>query len=99
MTLAIEPTKENFRLGMLVYDTRYRSYTIQVIVLLLVLLFLLWLTNNTISNLADRGKDINFDFLSSRAGYDGMHLSLSCIRCGPCNIKNTSSNRTHIQRQ
>lgn len=70
MTLAIDPPKDGFRLGMLVYDTRYRSYTIQVIVLLLFLAFLLWLTNNTINNLADRGKDINFDFLSSRAGYD-----------------------------
>jgi general L-amino acid transport system permease protein len=70
MTLAPEPPKANFRLGMLVYDTRYRSYTIQVVVLLLALAFLLWLTNNTINNLADRGKDINFGFLWSRAGYD-----------------------------
>ena len=70
MTLATEPPKANFRLGMLVYDTRYRSYTIQVVVLLLALAFLLWLTNNTINNLADRGKDINFGFLWSRAGYD-----------------------------
>ena len=70
MTLAIEPPKADFRLGMLIYDTRYRSYTIQVVVLLLVLAFFLWLTNNTINNLADRGKDISFDFLWGRAGYD-----------------------------
>ena len=70
MTFANAPQKAGFRLGMLVHDTRYRSYTIQVMVLLLVLAFLLWLTNNTIQNLAARGKDINFDFLWSRAGYD-----------------------------
>ena len=70
MTLATEVPKDSFRLGMLINDTRYRGYTIQFVVLLLVLLFLGWLTNNTINNLADRGKDINFGFLLSRAGYD-----------------------------
>ena len=70
MTLAIEAPKDHFRLSMLVYDTRYRSYTIQFIVLLLFFAFLVWLTNNTIANLAMRDKDINFDFLFNRAGYD-----------------------------
>ncbi|MFM7655936.1 MAG: amino acid ABC transporter permease [Paracoccaceae bacterium] len=55
---------------MLIYDTRYRSYTIQVAVLVLLLAFLGWMTDNTIKNLAERGKDINFSFLSQRAGYD-----------------------------
>jgi general L-amino acid transport system permease protein len=55
---------------MLIYDTRFRSITIQVIVLILVLLGVAWLANNTITNLAAKGKDINFGFLWNRAGYD-----------------------------
>lgn len=70
MTLAVDPPKEGFRLSMLIYDTRYRSYTIQIVVLLLFVLFLIWLTNNTIANLAAKDKDINFRFLFTRAGYD-----------------------------
>ncbi|WP_054006352.1 amino acid ABC transporter permease [Cypionkella psychrotolerans] len=75
MTLATEPPKANFRLGMLIYDTRYRSYTIQVIVLILFALGVAWLANNTIVNLAAKDKDINFGFLWNRAGYDiDQHL-------------------------
>ncbi|MDZ4309283.1 MAG: ABC transporter permease subunit [Cypionkella sp.] len=70
MTLATEPPKANFRLGMLIYDTRYRSYTIQIIVLILFLMGVAWLANNTIENLAAKDKDINFGFLWNRAGYD-----------------------------
>ena len=70
MTLAVDAPKEAFRLSMLIYDTRYRSYTIQVIVLLLLLAFLGWMTDNTIKNLAERGKDIDFGFIWQRAGYD-----------------------------
>jgi general L-amino acid transport system permease protein len=70
MSLVSEAPKESFRLSMLIYDTRYRSYTIQVAVLALLLLFLGWITDNTIRNLAERGKDINFGFLWQRAGYD-----------------------------
>ena len=53
MTIAVDPPKESFRLSMLIYDTRYRAMTIQVIVLGLVLLFVGWLTDNTIQNLAE----------------------------------------------
>ncbi len=70
MSLASEAPKASFRLSMLIYDTRYRSYTIQVAVLILLLMFLGWLADNTIKNLADRGKDINFNYLWQRAGYD-----------------------------
>ena len=70
MTIAVEPPKAAFRLSMLIYDTRYRAMTIQVIVLALVLLFVGWLTDNTIQNLAAKDKDINFGFLWARAGYD-----------------------------
>lgn len=75
MTLAVDPPKDGFRLSMLIYDTRFRSYTIQVIVLVMVLLAISWLLGNLMTNLADKGKDINFSFLWQRAGYDiGQHL-------------------------
>lgn len=70
MSLALDAPKDSFRLSKLIYDTRYRSYTIQVVVLALLLVFLGWVTDNTVRNLAERGKDINFDFLWQRAGYD-----------------------------
>jgi general L-amino acid transport system permease protein len=70
MTTVADAPKDGFRLSMLIYDTRYRSITIQVIVLLLVLLFVGWLADNTIKNLAAKDKDINFGFLWNRAGYD-----------------------------
>ena len=70
MAVASDVPKESFRLSMLIYDTRYRSITIQVFVLILFALFLAWLLNNTAQNLATRGKEFNFGFLWSRAGYD-----------------------------
>ncbi|MCV2869338.1 ABC transporter permease subunit [Defluviimonas sp. WL0002] len=70
MAYVASTPKEPFRLSMLVYDTRYRSYTIQIVVLLLFLAFLAWLLNNTVENLAAKDKDINFSFLFQRAGYD-----------------------------
>lgn len=62
--------KETFRLSMLLYDTRYRSLTIQVIVFMLFMAGAAWLVDNTIRNLEALGKDFNFSFLSNRAGYD-----------------------------
>lgn len=70
MALASDMPKESFRLSMLIYDTRYRSITIQVIVLILFAAFIAWLLNNTAQNLAIRGKEFNFGFLWQRAGYD-----------------------------
>ena len=70
MALASDVPKESFRLSMLIYDTRYRSITIQIFVLVLFGLFLAWLLNNTAQNLATRGKEFNFGFLWQRAGYD-----------------------------
>ena len=70
MALVADTPRESFRLGMLIYDTRYRSITIQIIVLILFLLGLWWLLDNLFSNLADRGKDLSFSFLWNRAGYD-----------------------------
>ncbi len=70
MALATDVPKDGFRLSMLVYDTRYRGYTIQFIVLLLFSLAVAWLLNNTIVNLAAKGRSFEFGFLWSRAGYD-----------------------------
>ncbi|MBD1204593.1 MAG: ABC transporter permease subunit [Rhodobacteraceae bacterium] len=70
MAVASDVPKESFRLSMLIYDTRYRSITIQIFVLILFGLFLAWLLNNTAQNLATRGKEFNFGFLWQRAGYD-----------------------------
>ena len=70
MTMATDVPKDSFRLSMLIYDTRYRSYTIQLVVLVLFALAVAWLLNNTVQNLAARGKEFNFGFLWQRAGYD-----------------------------
>jgi len=70
MAFAAEAPKDSFRLSQLIYDTRYRSISIQVIVLILFGLFVSWLLNNTIENLAAKDRDFNFGFLWNRAGYD-----------------------------
>jgi general L-amino acid transport system permease protein len=66
----VEIPHEQFRLSMLLYDTRYRSLTIQAIALIAFMLVAAWLVNNTIQNLSALGKDFDFGFLWSRAGYD-----------------------------
>jgi general L-amino acid transport system permease protein len=60
----------SFRPSMLLYDTRYRSYTIQIVVLMLLMLGAAWLIDNTVKNLAALGKDFSFRFLWNPAGYD-----------------------------
>ncbi len=70
MAMATDVPKDSFRLSMLVYDTRYRSYTIQIVVLILFAMAVAWLLNNTVQNLEARGKEFNFGFLWQRAGYD-----------------------------
>ncbi|TCP40460.1 amino acid ABC transporter permease [Rhodovulum marinum] len=70
MTTMTDPPKDSFRLGMLIYDTRYRSLTIQVVALIAFMLLAAWLISNTAQNLAALGKPINFGFLSGPAQYD-----------------------------
>ncbi|HGM8359625.1 ABC transporter permease subunit [Pseudomonas aeruginosa] len=60
----------SFKLSMLLRDTRYRSYTIQIIALMCLMLTAAWLVDNTVRNLATLGKDFSFAFLWSPAGYD-----------------------------
>lgn len=70
MTSATDAPDQGFRLSQLIYDTRYRSLTIQVVTFLLVMAGAAWLVDNTIQNLNQLGKDFNFSFLGNRAGYD-----------------------------
>jgi general L-amino acid transport system permease protein len=55
---------------MLLSDTRFRSYTIQVIALALVMLAVGWLLDNMFRNLAALGKDISFSFMTNPSSYD-----------------------------
>ena len=64
------PPRESFRLSQLIYDTRYRSLTIQVVTLLLVCAGVYWLVNNLLVNLTAKDLEPSFSFLQSRAGYD-----------------------------
>jgi general L-amino acid transport system permease protein len=64
------PPREPFRLSQLLYDARYRSLTIQVVAAILIMLLLVELVDNTVTNLAALGKDISFGFLWTTSGYD-----------------------------
>ena len=70
MAYASEAPKPGFRLSMLIYDTRYRSLTIQLIVLVLFAFGVSWLINNVIDNLAAKDRTFDYGFLWNRAGYD-----------------------------
>ncbi|MEM7240796.1 MAG: ABC transporter permease subunit [Pseudomonadota bacterium] len=59
-----------FRVSQLLYDTRYRSTTIQIIALILILLGIGWLINNTIQNLDALGKEPSLKFFGEPASYD-----------------------------
>ncbi len=69
MTTMTEPP-QSFRLSMLVNDTRYRSYTFQLLAVLALAALLAWLLSNAATNLSAQGLDISFGFLDQRAGYD-----------------------------
>ncbi len=70
MSSYTDVSHDRFRLGMLLYDTRYRSLTIQVVAVIGFVSLLAWLTSNTIQNLHELGKPFTFVFLGRRAGYD-----------------------------
>ncbi|MDE0588483.1 ABC transporter permease subunit [Halocynthiibacter sp. C4] len=70
MTTLTDPPRESFRLSMLIYDTRYRSLTIQVVALIGFMALAAWLVSNTANNLADLGKEPSFAFLNEPASYD-----------------------------
>ncbi len=70
MAMADQPAGKSFKISMLIYDTRYRSMTIQIIMLALFLAGVWWLLDNMYSNLDELGKRPNFTFLTAPAGYD-----------------------------
>jgi len=69
MSVLSDPPKATFRFSQLIYDTRYRSMTIQVVAMLLLMLFFSWLVSNTITNIAAKGKTFDFGFITQPAGY------------------------------
>jgi len=70
MSAITDPPKGGFQLSKLIYDTRYRSMTIQIVALVLFLVGVGWLLNNAAQNLAALGKPLGFGFLGEAAGYD-----------------------------
>ena len=70
MKASSPPTDEKFKIGMLLSDTRYRGTSLQVITFIIFVAVFFWLVDNTLKNLALLGKDVSFNFLFLRAGYD-----------------------------
>ncbi|MGB0959014.1 MAG: amino acid ABC transporter permease [Halocynthiibacter sp.] len=70
MTTLTDPPKGSFKLSMLLYDTRYRSMTIQVVALIGFLLLLAGIISNVAANLETLGKSPSFRFMGEPAGYD-----------------------------
>ena len=70
MTTLTDPPKGAFRLSMLLYDTRYRSATMQVIALVLLVAAFWYLGSNLAANLREQGLNISYEFLRNPAGYD-----------------------------
>ena len=70
MAVATVAPQQPFRLTMLLNDSRYRSRSIEVVVLVACLCFVVWIVDNTIDNLALLGKGVQFWFLGEPSGYD-----------------------------
>ncbi len=70
MAMASIAPSGGFRPSMLIYDTRYRSITIQVVFLCLFVAGVWWLVENTLENFRALGKVFTYDFLWKRSGYD-----------------------------
>ncbi len=70
MTTLTDPPKSTFRVSQLIYDTRYRSLTFQVIAFILLSVAIGYLAKNLGANLRDQGLSISFGFLGVPAGYD-----------------------------
>lgn len=70
MAVNSDAPRDAFRLNILIDDTRYRSMTIQIVVMILFMAGVAWLIDNIILNFRTLGKDFSFGFLWNRAGYD-----------------------------
>ena len=75
MSSSGQPPPEPFRVSQLLYDTRYRSYTIQIFALAVLMLAFAWAIDNAVRNLEALGKDIDFSFIFETSAYDiNQHL-------------------------
>ncbi len=75
MSMTGQPPAEQFRVSQLLYDTRYRSYTIQIFALVAIMLAFAWAIDNAVRNLQALGKDIDFGFILETSAYDiNQHL-------------------------
>ena len=70
MSTMTDPPKADFRLSMLINDTRYRSLTFQVLAAIVIALSIWYLGNNLIQNLRAAGLNIAYTFLGDSSGYD-----------------------------
>ena len=70
MSIMTGPQKSDFRLSMLINDTRYRSLTFQVIAAIVIALSIWYMGNNLIQNLRAAGLNIAYAFLGDPSGYD-----------------------------
>lgn len=70
MSSMTQPPQPGFRLSQLLYDSRYRSMTIQVIAFAALLALIYWLGANIVSNLEALDKDFKFSFLDDTYGVD-----------------------------
>ncbi len=70
MSLSVQTDASEFRLSMLINDTRYRSYTFQFLALIFLICIMAFLGWNLLQNLAAAGLDISYGFLGEPAGYD-----------------------------
>jgi general L-amino acid transport system permease protein len=70
MSIAQDEPGAQFRLSMLLNDTRYRGYTFQAVALLALIAFMAYLGVNLVQNLAAQGLNISYQFLGEPAGYD-----------------------------
>jgi general L-amino acid transport system permease protein len=69
-TMTDPPPSDGFRVGQLISDTRYRSYTFQAIALVLLILGFSWLGYNASQNEQLQANGFSYEFLFAPAGYD-----------------------------
>ena len=75
MSTSFQSGAEPFRLSQLIYDTRYRSITIQIIALIIFVMVVSTLVSNVIANFNEQGIPFSFSFLWSTSFYDiSQHL-------------------------
>ncbi|WP_238365572.1 amino acid ABC transporter permease [Mesobacterium pallidum] len=70
MTSVSDPPSGSFQFSQLIYDTRYRSLTFQLIALLLLIAAFSWLGYNLVNNLRAAGLNFSYGFLGEPANYD-----------------------------